>query len=100
MIFPPFISHIHFLFVDSDIVLHYQMYMTEFFIISKILLLTVADRGVQFVSGMSDTVANIGERAELSCKLSSDASEGRWYKNGKVVSLYITTVTYTVASNS
>ncbi|AWP02431.1 putative immunoglobulin-like and fibronectin type III domain-containing protein 1 isoform 3 [Scophthalmus maximus] len=46
---------------------------------------TVIDRGVQFVSGMSDTVANIGERAELSCKLSSDASEGRWYKNGKVL---------------
>ncbi|XP_060925116.1 immunoglobulin-like and fibronectin type III domain-containing protein 1 [Limanda limanda] len=46
---------------------------------------TVADRGVQFVSGLSDTVANIGERAELSCKLSTDASEGRWYKNGKLL---------------
>lgn len=48
--------------------------------------LTVADRGVQFVSGLSDTVAYVGERAELSCKLSSDTSEGRWYKNGKLVS--------------
>ncbi|XP_069389375.1 immunoglobulin-like and fibronectin type III domain-containing protein 1 isoform X2 [Paralichthys olivaceus] len=46
---------------------------------------TVIDRGVQFVSGLSDTVANIGERAELTCKLSTDASEGRWYKNGKLL---------------
>ncbi|XP_040890310.1 immunoglobulin-like and fibronectin type III domain-containing protein 1 [Toxotes jaculatrix] len=44
---------------------------------------TVIDRGVQFVSGLSDTVANVGERAELSCKLSSETAEGRWYKNGK-----------------
>ncbi|XP_034388193.1 immunoglobulin-like and fibronectin type III domain-containing protein 1 [Cyclopterus lumpus] len=42
---------------------------------------TVRDRGVQFVCGLSDTVANVGQRAELSCKLSSDTSEGRWYKN-------------------
>ncbi|XP_042263203.1 immunoglobulin-like and fibronectin type III domain-containing protein 1 [Thunnus maccoyii] len=47
--------------------------------------LTVEDHGVQFVSGLSDTVANVGERAELSCKLSSDASEGCWYKNGKLI---------------
>ncbi|XP_035804879.2 immunoglobulin-like and fibronectin type III domain-containing protein 1 isoform X2 [Amphiprion ocellaris] len=46
---------------------------------------TVVDRGVQFVSGLSDTAANVGERAELSCKLSSDTSEGRWYKNGKLL---------------
>ncbi|XP_068568828.1 immunoglobulin-like and fibronectin type III domain-containing protein 1 [Cebidichthys violaceus] len=46
---------------------------------------TVVDRGVQFVCGLSDTVANIGERAELSCKLSSETSEGRWYKNGKLL---------------
>ncbi|XP_078139501.1 immunoglobulin-like and fibronectin type III domain-containing protein 1 [Centroberyx gerrardi] len=46
---------------------------------------TVVDRGVQFVSGLSDTVANIGERAELSCKLSSETSTGRWYKNGKLL---------------
>uniref|UniRef100_A0A8D0AFD5 Immunoglobulin like and fibronectin type III domain containing 1, tandem duplicate 2 n=1 Tax=Sander lucioperca TaxID=283035 RepID=A0A8D0AFD5_SANLU len=44
------------------------------------------DCGVQFVSGLSDTVANVGERAELSCKLSSETSEGRWYKDGKLVS--------------
>lgn len=50
------------------------------------LFLTVADRGVQFVSGLSDTLANVGERAELSCKLSNETSEGRWYKNGKLVS--------------
>ncbi|XP_070693468.1 immunoglobulin-like and fibronectin type III domain-containing protein 1 [Pempheris klunzingeri] len=46
---------------------------------------TVTDRGVQFVSGLSDMVANIGERAELSCKLSNETSEGRWYKNGKLL---------------
>ncbi|XP_075952827.1 immunoglobulin-like and fibronectin type III domain-containing protein 1 [Anarhichas minor] len=46
---------------------------------------TVIDRGVQFICGLSDTVANIGERAELSCKLSSETSEGRWYKNGKLL---------------
>ncbi|XP_044076743.1 immunoglobulin-like and fibronectin type III domain-containing protein 1 [Siniperca chuatsi] len=46
---------------------------------------TVIDRGVQFVSGLSDTVANTGERAELSCKLSSETSEGHWYKNGKLL---------------
>ncbi|XP_058488604.1 immunoglobulin-like and fibronectin type III domain-containing protein 1 [Solea solea] len=45
--------------------------------------LTVEDRGVQFVSGLSDTNANVGKRAELSCKLSSDTSKGCWYKNGK-----------------
>uniref|UniRef100_A0A667WBQ6 Immunoglobulin like and fibronectin type III domain containing 1, tandem duplicate 2 n=1 Tax=Myripristis murdjan TaxID=586833 RepID=A0A667WBQ6_9TELE len=47
--------------------------------------LTVEDRGVQFVSGLSDTVANTGEKAELSCKLSSETTEGRWYKDGKLV---------------
>ncbi|KAM9760029.1 immunoglobulin-like and fibronectin type III domain-containing protein 1 [Menidia menidia] len=46
---------------------------------------TGADKGVRFVSGLSDTVANVGERVELSCKLSSEASEGRWYKNGKLL---------------
>ncbi|XP_030274768.1 immunoglobulin-like and fibronectin type III domain-containing protein 1 [Sparus aurata] len=46
---------------------------------------TVTDRGVQFVSGLSDTLANVGERAELSCKLSNETSEGRWYKNGKLL---------------
>uniref|UniRef100_A0A3Q3GP50 Immunoglobulin-like and fibronectin type III domain-containing protein 1 n=1 Tax=Labrus bergylta TaxID=56723 RepID=A0A3Q3GP50_9LABR len=44
----------------------------------------VADPGVRFVSGLSDTMANTGERTELSCKLSSETSEGRWYKNGKL----------------
>ncbi|XP_054473735.1 immunoglobulin-like and fibronectin type III domain-containing protein 1 [Anoplopoma fimbria] len=47
--------------------------------------LKVEDRGAQFVCGLSDTLANIGERAELSCKLSSETSEGRWYKNGKLL---------------
>ncbi|KAM6927251.1 immunoglobulin-like and fibronectin type III domain-containing protein 1 [Xenentodon cancila] len=46
---------------------------------------TITDQGVQFVSGLSDVAANVGERAELSCKLSSDTSEGRWYKNGKLL---------------
>uniref|UniRef100_A0A672ZJQ1 Immunoglobulin like and fibronectin type III domain containing 1, tandem duplicate 2 n=1 Tax=Sphaeramia orbicularis TaxID=375764 RepID=A0A672ZJQ1_9TELE len=46
---------------------------------------SVKDEGVRFISGLSDTVANVGERAELSCKLSSDNSEGCWYKNGKLL---------------
>ncbi|GLD62998.1 immunoglobulin-like and fibronectin type III domain-containing protein 1 [Lates japonicus] len=46
---------------------------------------TATDRGVQFVSGLSDTVVNVGKRAELSCKLSSDKSKGKWYKNGKLL---------------
>ncbi|KAM9859306.1 immunoglobulin-like and fibronectin type III domain-containing protein 1 [Aulostomus maculatus] len=46
---------------------------------------TATGKGVQFVSGLSDTAANLGEQAELSCKLSSDTSEGVWYKNGKLL---------------
>lgn len=44
------------------------------------------DPGVKFVSGLSDTVANTGDRVELSCKLSSETPEGRWYKDKKLVS--------------
>ncbi|XP_028303350.1 immunoglobulin-like and fibronectin type III domain-containing protein 1 [Gouania willdenowi] len=47
--------------------------------------LIVEERGVQFVSGLSDTLANVGQQAELSCKLSSETAEGRWYKNGKLL---------------
>uniref|UniRef100_A0A3P8WIH2 Immunoglobulin like and fibronectin type III domain containing 1, tandem duplicate 2 n=1 Tax=Cynoglossus semilaevis TaxID=244447 RepID=A0A3P8WIH2_CYNSE len=50
-----------------------------------ICFLIVADRGVQFVSGLSDTTAKLGERAELSCKISSETTKGRWYKNGKLL---------------
>ncbi|XP_066520128.1 immunoglobulin-like and fibronectin type III domain-containing protein 1 [Hoplias malabaricus] len=39
--------------------------------------------GIHFLSGLSDTTANVGETAELSCKLSSKDSVGEWYKNGK-----------------
>ncbi|XP_041836596.1 immunoglobulin-like and fibronectin type III domain-containing protein 1 [Melanotaenia boesemani] len=46
---------------------------------------TVVEKGVRFVSGLSDTVVNVGERVELSCKLSSETSEGCWYKNGKLL---------------
>nr|XP_061786474.1 immunoglobulin-like and fibronectin type III domain-containing protein 1 [Nerophis lumbriciformis] len=42
-----------------------------------------ADEGVQFVSGLSDTSADIGQRAELCCTLSTEDSQGKWYKNGK-----------------
>lgn len=45
------------------------------------------DPGVQFVSGLSDVNALLGESAELSCKLSSDQCEGNWYKDGKKVSI-------------
>ncbi|XP_077428646.1 immunoglobulin-like and fibronectin type III domain-containing protein 1 [Vanacampus margaritifer] len=43
------------------------------------------NEGVQFVSGLSNTTASIGGRAELICKLSTENSEGRWYKNGKLL---------------
>ncbi|XP_077386921.1 immunoglobulin-like and fibronectin type III domain-containing protein 1 isoform X2 [Festucalex cinctus] len=44
-----------------------------------------AKDGVQFVNGLSDTTASTGGRAELICKLSTENSEGRWYKNGKLL---------------
>lgn len=43
---------------------------------------------VHFVSGLSDTAANIGETAELSCTLSSKDCVGIWYKDGQKVNLY------------
>ncbi|XP_068598129.1 immunoglobulin-like and fibronectin type III domain-containing protein 1 [Brachionichthys hirsutus] len=46
---------------------------------------SVTDHGVRFVSGLSNTMANVGERAELSCKLSGETSEGQWYRNGKLL---------------
>lgn len=58
-------------------------------------LFLLADRGAQFICGLSDTVANIAQRTELSCKLSSEATEGRWYKNGKLVNqLFLEDVEY------
>uniref|UniRef100_A0A672RAL4 Immunoglobulin like and fibronectin type III domain containing 1, tandem duplicate 2 n=1 Tax=Sinocyclocheilus grahami TaxID=75366 RepID=A0A672RAL4_SINGR len=45
--------------------------------------LDVEDHGVHFLNGLSDTAANVGESAELSCKLSSEDSNGLWYKDGK-----------------
>uniref|UniRef100_A0A3B4T5M1 Immunoglobulin-like and fibronectin type III domain-containing protein 1 n=1 Tax=Seriola dumerili TaxID=41447 RepID=A0A3B4T5M1_SERDU len=79
--FFPFIPHSYPLtFVNCNIILYLPEVAYGFYFV-----LTAADRGVQFVSGLSDTVANVGERAELSCKLSSDTSEGRWYKNGKLL---------------
>uniref|UniRef100_A0A3B5QJW0 Immunoglobulin-like and fibronectin type III domain-containing protein 1 n=1 Tax=Xiphophorus maculatus TaxID=8083 RepID=A0A3B5QJW0_XIPMA len=43
------------------------------------------DEDAQFVRGLSDINAKVGDRAELSCKLNSETSEGRWYKNGKLL---------------
>ncbi|XP_016374569.1 immunoglobulin-like and fibronectin type III domain-containing protein 1 isoform X2 [Sinocyclocheilus rhinocerous] len=43
----------------------------------------IIDHGVHFLNGLSDTAANVGESAELSCKLSSEDSNGLWYKDGK-----------------
>ncbi|XP_034023411.1 immunoglobulin-like and fibronectin type III domain-containing protein 1 [Thalassophryne amazonica] len=54
-------------------------------IVSSSASLTVEDRGVQFVSGLSNMVADTGQRAELSCKLSSETIKGHWYKNGKLL---------------
>ncbi|XP_061688318.1 immunoglobulin-like and fibronectin type III domain-containing protein 1 [Syngnathoides biaculeatus] len=47
--------------------------------------LMVEDQGVRFVSGLSDTTVITGGAAELYCKLSTENSEGRWYKNGKLL---------------
>ncbi|XP_061543498.1 immunoglobulin-like and fibronectin type III domain-containing protein 1 [Phycodurus eques] len=47
--------------------------------------LVVEDQGVQFVNGLSDTTTITGGWAELYCKLSAENSEGRWYKNGKLL---------------
>ncbi|XP_073726521.1 immunoglobulin-like and fibronectin type III domain-containing protein 1 [Misgurnus anguillicaudatus] len=44
---------------------------------------TLIDHRVHFLSGLSNTAAKVGERAELSCKLSSEDSTGMWYKDGK-----------------
>ncbi|KAM9430040.1 immunoglobulin-like and fibronectin type III domain-containing protein 1 isoform 3-T3 [Salvelinus alpinus] len=44
---------------------------------------TVIDPGVQFVSGLSNVHALIGQPAELMCKLSSDDCEGAWYRDSK-----------------
>lgn len=45
------------------------------------------DPGVQFVSGLSNVHALIGQPAELMCKLSSDNCEGAWYRDSKKVRL-------------
>ncbi|XP_036427021.1 immunoglobulin-like and fibronectin type III domain-containing protein 1 isoform X2 [Colossoma macropomum] len=44
---------------------------------------TITEPGVHFLSGLSDSTANTGESAELTCKLSSKDSVGIWYKDGK-----------------
>nr|XP_061814213.1 immunoglobulin-like and fibronectin type III domain-containing protein 1 [Nerophis lumbriciformis] len=55
-------------------------------VVSHVLLLpTFIDEGVQFVSGLSDTTVITEGQAELCCKLSNENSEGRWYKNGKLL---------------
>uniref|UniRef100_A0A8B9HME6 Immunoglobulin like and fibronectin type III domain containing 1, tandem duplicate 2 n=1 Tax=Astyanax mexicanus TaxID=7994 RepID=A0A8B9HME6_ASTMX len=41
------------------------------------------EAGVYFVGGLSDTTANVGESAELSCKLSNKDCVGNWFKDGK-----------------
>ncbi|XP_071750737.2 immunoglobulin-like and fibronectin type III domain-containing protein 1 [Centroberyx gerrardi] len=46
----------------------------------------VIDPGVQFISGLSDVNAIIGETAEITCKLSSEDCEGAWFRDGKKIS--------------
>ncbi|KAM4610603.1 immunoglobulin-like and fibronectin type III domain-containing protein 1 [Polymixia lowei] len=46
----------------------------------------VIDPGVQFITGLSDVNAIIGESAEIMCKLSSDDCEGVWFRDGKKIS--------------
>uniref|UniRef100_A0A3P9M7P1 Immunoglobulin like and fibronectin type III domain containing 1, tandem duplicate 1 n=1 Tax=Oryzias latipes TaxID=8090 RepID=A0A3P9M7P1_ORYLA len=43
---------------------------------------TVIDPGVHFQAGLSDCKANIGEAAELECKVSREDCAGIWYKDG------------------
>ncbi|XP_051754231.1 LOW QUALITY PROTEIN: immunoglobulin-like and fibronectin type III domain-containing protein 1 [Ctenopharyngodon idella] len=44
---------------------------------------SIIDHGVHFLNGLSDTAANVGESAELSCKINSEDKTGLWYKGGK-----------------
>ncbi|XP_075881051.1 immunoglobulin-like and fibronectin type III domain-containing protein 1 [Nelusetta ayraudi] len=46
------------------------------------LLTNFSDPGVHFHAGLSDCNVNVGEAAELQCKLSSEECEGIWYKDG------------------
>ncbi|XP_061560746.1 immunoglobulin-like and fibronectin type III domain-containing protein 1 [Phycodurus eques] len=46
---------------------------------------TVIDPGVQFIWGLSDINAIIGENAELTCKLSKEDCEGIWFRDGEKV---------------
>ena len=43
------------------------------------------DPGVHFNALLSDCKANIGETAELECKLSREECEGVWSKDGEEV---------------
>ncbi|XP_062853503.1 immunoglobulin-like and fibronectin type III domain-containing protein 1 [Trichomycterus rosablanca] len=45
--------------------------------------LSVNEPQAYFLSGLSDTSANVGKTAELSCTLSSEDIVGIWYKDGK-----------------
>ncbi|XP_046896264.1 immunoglobulin-like and fibronectin type III domain-containing protein 1 [Hypomesus transpacificus] len=46
----------------------------------------VIDPGVQFVSGLSDVTALMGQPAELLCKVNSEICEGAWFRDGKKIS--------------
>ncbi|XP_041860180.1 immunoglobulin-like and fibronectin type III domain-containing protein 1 [Melanotaenia boesemani] len=46
----------------------------------------VIDPGVHIIWGLSDVNAIIREAAELRCKLSSEACEGAWFRDGKKIS--------------
>ncbi|XP_069046346.1 immunoglobulin-like and fibronectin type III domain-containing protein 1 isoform X1 [Lepisosteus oculatus] len=47
---------------------------------------TIVEPGVHFTCGLSDVHACKGHPAELVCKLSSDQSEGIWFKDGEKLS--------------
>ncbi|XP_067449723.1 immunoglobulin-like and fibronectin type III domain-containing protein 1 [Thunnus thynnus] len=49
-------------------------------------LLCMLDPGVQFICGLSDVNAIIGEAAEFTCKVSSEDCEGAWFRDGKKIS--------------
>lgn len=55
--------------------------------VSNGLWLCMSDPGVQFISGLSDVNAIIGDPAEIICKLNSENCVGAWFRDGNKVSL-------------
>ena len=65
--------------------------------VSEWLLLCMSDPGVQFVSGLTDVTALMGQPAEILCKVNSEICEGAWFRDGKKVSPQGIQYVYTVS---